>query len=81
MFAKDQIVSVYSDFIDNPIIIANLIQEVVMLCYDAVKFHIKDTNKNILKLLNLPEKNEASISKNLANFYQDNHSQIFKLDQ
>ena len=61
--------------------VTNLVQEIIMICYDQVKTVIKEVNCNILKILNLGEKSEAEIKKHLANFYQDNHSSIFKLDE
>jgi len=62
-------------------LVTNLVQEIIMICYDQVKTVIKEVNCNILKILNLGEKSEADIKKHLANFYQDNHSSIFKLDE
>ena len=53
----------------------------IMICYDQVKTVIKEVNCNILKILNLNEKSEAEIKKHLANFYQDNHSTIFKMTE
>lgn len=82
MLAKDQIINVYSDFIDNPIIITNLLQEIIIICYDQAKNVIKEVNCNVLKTLNLNnEKNETAIKKHLVNFYQDNYATIFKLDE
>ena len=59
----------------------NLVQEMILLCYDQVKAVIKEVNCNILKILNLNEKSEAEIKRHLANFYQDNHNTIFKLNE
>jgi len=61
--------------------VTNLVQEIIMICYDQVKTVIKEVNCNILKILNLNEKNESEIKKHLANFYQDNHSSIFRFDE
>ena len=52
----------------------------MIICYDAVKFTIKETNKNLMKALNLPDKYESSLLKYLINLYQDNCSSIFKFD-
>ena len=73
--------SVYSDFIDSPVIVTNLIQDIVLICYDSVKFLIKETNKKVMGILNLPEKKESDLLKNLSNIYQDNYQTIFKLDE
>ena len=82
MLAKDQIINVFSDFIDNPIIITNLLQEIIIICYDQAKNVVKEVNCNVLKTLNLNnEKNETAIKKHLVNFYQDNYATIFKLDE
>ncbi len=58
-----------------------MLQEIFMICYDNVKTLIKETNKSILKLLNLSDKNESVINKHLTSFYQDNFNTIFKLDE
>jgi hypothetical protein len=78
LLIKDLLSSLFCNFLENPLIYVNLIQDLLKLIEDFVEAQIKTKTLLLCEKLNLKEKQD-SVYKNLINLYQDYHSLIFQL--
>jgi hypothetical protein len=78
---KDKLPSTFTDFLENPIIYLNIIQDLVLIVNGQTKNFISKKNKEVCRLLNIPEKQEQQIYKQMINIYQDCNTSIFKLEE
>ena len=79
LMVKDQISSLFMNFVENPLIYVNLIQDLLKSIDDYTSNQIHRKTLEILQILNLKDK-EKDIYKQLLNIYQDYSSNSFALN-
>ena len=72
---------VFMDFVNVPLIYVNLVQELFLAIEDYVIEQICCKTKSIMKLLNIEEINYDSIYSKISPIFQENHANIFKLEE
>lgn len=79
LMIKEQISSVFMNFLETPLIYVNLIQELMKIIEAFTSKQIEEKTLQILSFLNLQDKKD-SLYKQFINLFQDYNSQIFSCE-
>lgn len=76
---KEQITEIFVNFLENPLVYVNLVQELMKIIEDFASKEIREKTQQLLRTLHL-EDQESIVFKQFLNFFQDFHQKIFVLN-